>query len=189
MGPDAGRIRIALRLQAVAQRVADMDRTSFADAVCDAVDAAGRLGYLGCLHAIVRLAAAREAMPDADGMTCGDLGCLAGLRRQARATDTLDAESFTARTLAALDIKGADRTAFQTAAMRLADMLAPVSPSWPGAHGPHRARRVFLHLRALRQARGRIGMRALPVLREGDGRPGRGRARDGRGCPCRPVSS
>ena len=61
-------------------------------------------------------------------MTCGDLGCLAGLRRQARATDTLDAESFTARTLAALDIKGADRTAFQTAAMRLADMLAPVSP-------------------------------------------------------------
>lgn len=128
MGPDAGRICIALRLQAVAQRVADMDRTSFADAVCDAVDAAGRLGYLGCLHAIVRLAAAREAMPDADGMTCGDLGCLAGLRRQARATDTLDAESFTARTLAALDIKGADRTAFQTAAMRLADMLAPVSP-------------------------------------------------------------
>ena len=45
MGPDAGRIRIALRLQAVAQRVADMDRTSFADAVCDAVDAAGRLGF------------------------------------------------------------------------------------------------------------------------------------------------
>ena len=44
MGPDAGRICIALRLQAVAQRVADMDRTSFADAVCDAVDAAGRLG-------------------------------------------------------------------------------------------------------------------------------------------------
>lgn len=85
MGPDAGRICIALRLQAVAQRVADMDRTSFADAVCDAVDAAGRLGYLGCLHAIVRLAAAREALPDADGMTCGDLGCLAGLRRQARA--------------------------------------------------------------------------------------------------------
>lgn len=39
-----------------------------------------------------------------------------------------DAESFTARTLAALDIKGADRTAFQAAAMRLADMLAPVSP-------------------------------------------------------------
>ena len=107
-----------------------MDRTSFADAVCDAVDAAGRLGYLGCLHAIVRLAAAREAMPDADGMTCGDLGCLAGLRRQARATDTLDAESFTARTLAALDIKGADRTAFQTAAMRLADMLAPGSRLW-----------------------------------------------------------
>ena len=32
------------------------------DYVCDAVDAAGRLGYLGCLHAIVRLAAAREAM-------------------------------------------------------------------------------------------------------------------------------
>lgn len=92
MGPDAGRICIALRLQAVAQRIADMDRTSFA--------------Y-----------------------------------------------------------------------------------GWPGAHGPHKARCVFLHLRALRQARGRIGMRALPVLREGDGRPGRGRACDGRGCLCRPVSS
>lgn len=128
MGPDAGRIRTALRLQAVAQRVADMDRTSFADAVCDAVDAAGRLGYLGCLHAIVRLAAAREAMPDADGMTCGDLGCLAGLRRQARATDTLDADSFTARILAALDIKGwSDRSSYQIAAMRLADLIAPVS--------------------------------------------------------------
>ena len=189
MGPDAGRICIALRLQAVAQRVADMDRTSFADAVCDAVDAAGRLGYLGCLHAIVRLAAAREAMPDADGMTCGYLGCLAGLRRQARATDTLDAESFTARTLAALDIKGADRTAFQTAAMRLADMLAPVSPMvWPGVHGPHKARRVFLHLRALRRARGRVGMHALPVLRGVHGRPGCGRPRDGRGRPCRLVS-
>lgn len=100
MGPDAGRICIALRLQAVAQRVADMDRTSFADAVCDTVDAAGRLGYLGCL---------------------------AGLRRQARATDTLDAESFTARLLAALDVKGTDRIAFQTAAMRLADLVAPVS--------------------------------------------------------------
>lgn len=62
MGPDAGRICIALRLQAVAQRVADMDRTSFADAVCDAVDAAGRLGYLGCLHAIVRLAAAARRL-------------------------------------------------------------------------------------------------------------------------------
>lgn len=127
MGPDAGRICIALRLQAVAQRVADMDRTSFADRARDAVDAAGRLGYLGCLHAIVRLAAAREETPDADGMTCGDLGCLAGLRRQARATDTLDAESFTARLLAALDVKGTDRIAFQTAAMRLADLVAPVS--------------------------------------------------------------
>lgn len=127
MAPDAGRIRIALRLQAVAGRADDMDRTHFADSVCDAVDAAGRLGYLGCLHAIVRLAAAREAMPDAGGMTCGDLGCLAGLRRQARATDTLDAESFTARLLAALDIKGTDRLAFQTAAMRLADLVAPVS--------------------------------------------------------------
>lgn len=120
MGPDAGRICIALRLQAVAQRVADMDRTSFADAVCDAVDAAGRLGYLGCLHAIVRLAAAREETPDADGMTCGDLGCLAGLRRQARAT---------------------------------------------------------------------IGMHALSVLRGVHGRPGRERPRDGRGRPCRLVSS
>lgn len=47
MAPDAGRIRIALRLQAVAGRADDMDRTHFADSVCDAVDAAGRLGYLG----------------------------------------------------------------------------------------------------------------------------------------------
>lgn len=39
MGPDAGRIRIALRLQAVAQRVADMDRTSFADTVYDVMEA------------------------------------------------------------------------------------------------------------------------------------------------------
>ena len=46
MGPDAGRICIALRLQAVAQRVADMDRTSFADAVCDAVDAARAVRFL-----------------------------------------------------------------------------------------------------------------------------------------------
>lgn len=187
MGPDAGRIRIALRLQAVAQRVADMDRTSFADAVCDAVDAAGRLGYLGCLHAIVRLAAAREAMPDADGMTCGDLGCLAGLRRQARATDTLDAESFTARRPG---YQGGGPHCFPDCGDAACRHARPgLAYGWPGVHGPHKARRVFLHLRALRQARGRIGMRALPVLREGDGRPGRGRARDGRGCPCRPVSS
>lgn len=106
MDADAGRVRTALRLQAVAARVHHMDCAGFAEEVCDAVDVAGRLGYLGCLHAVVRLAAAREAMPDADGMTCGELGCLAGLRRQARATDTLDADSFTARILAALDIKG-----------------------------------------------------------------------------------
>lgn len=97
MDADAGRVRTALRLQAVAARVHHMDCAGFAEEVCDAVDVAGRLGYLGCLHAVVRLAAAREAMPDADGMTCGELGCLAGLRRQARATDTLDADSFTAR--------------------------------------------------------------------------------------------
>lgn len=55
-------------------------------------------------------------------------GCLAGLRRQARATDTLDADSFTARILAALDIKGwSDRSSYQIAAMRLADLIAPVS--------------------------------------------------------------
>lgn len=95
MDADAGRVRTALRLQAVAARVHHMDCAGFAEEVCDAVDVAGRLGYLGCLHAVVRLAAAREAMPDADGMTCGELGCLAGLRRQARATDTLDADSFT----------------------------------------------------------------------------------------------
>lgn len=189
MGPDAGRICIALRLQAVAQRVADMDRTSFADAVCDAVDAAGRLGYLGCLHAIVRLAAAREAMPDADGMTCGDLGCLAGLRRQARATDTLDAESFTARTLAALDIKGGGPHCFPDCGDAACRHARPgLAYGWPGVHGPHKARRVFLHLRALRRARGRVGMHALPVLRGVHGRPGCGRPRDGRGRPCRLVS-
>lgn len=129
MAPDAARVRTALRLQAVAFRVHHMDCAGFAEAVCDAVDPAGRLGYLGCLHAIVRHAAAREAMPDADGMTCGELGCLAGLRRQARATDTLDADSFTARILAALDIKGwSDRSSYQNAALRLADLVAPVSP-------------------------------------------------------------
>ena len=128
MDADAGRVRTALRLQAVAARVHHMDCAGFAEEVCDAVDVAGRLGYLGCLHAVVRLAAAREAMPDADGMTCGELGCLAGLRRQARATDTLDADSFTARILAALDIKGwSDRSSYQIAAMRLADLIAPVS--------------------------------------------------------------
>ena len=83
MDADAGRVRTALRLQAVAARVHHMDCAGFAEEVCDAVDVAGRLGYLGCLHAVVRLAAAREAMPDADGTTCGELGCLAGLRRQA----------------------------------------------------------------------------------------------------------
>lgn len=74
MDADAGRVRTALRLQAVAARVHHMDCAGFAEEVCDAVDVAGRLGYLGCLHAVVRLAAAREAMPDADGMTCGELG-------------------------------------------------------------------------------------------------------------------
>lgn len=65
MDADAGRVRTALRLQAVAARVHHMDCAGFAEEVCDAVDVAGRLGYLGCLHAVVRLAAAREAMPDA----------------------------------------------------------------------------------------------------------------------------
>lgn len=102
MDADAGRVRTALRLQAVAARVHHMDCAGFAEEVCDAVDVAGRLGYLGCLHAVVRLAAAREAMPDAD--------------------------SFTARILAALDIKGwSDRSSYQIAAMRLADLIAPVS--------------------------------------------------------------
>ena len=112
MDADAGRVRTALRLQAVAARVHHMDCAGFAEEVCDAVDVAGRLGYLGCLHAVVRLAAAREARPDAE----------------ARATDTLDADSFTARILAALDIKGwSDRSSYQIAAMRLADLIAPVS--------------------------------------------------------------
>lgn len=65
MDADAGRVRTALRLQAVAARVHHMDCAGFAEEVCDAVDVAGRLGYLGCLHAVVRLAAAREAMPTA----------------------------------------------------------------------------------------------------------------------------
>ena len=104
MDADAGRVRTALRLQAVAARVHHMDCAGFAEEVCDAVDVAGRLGYLGCLHAVVRLAAAREAMQDADGMTCGELGCLA------------------------LDIKGwSGRSSYQIAAMRLADLIAPVS--------------------------------------------------------------
>lgn len=59
MDADAGRVRTALRLQAVAARVYHMDCAGFAEEVCDAVDVAGRLGYLGCLHAVVRLAAAR----------------------------------------------------------------------------------------------------------------------------------
>lgn len=102
MDADAGRVRTALRLQAVAARVHHMDCAGFAEEVCDAVDVAERLGYLGCLHAVVRLAAAREGMPDAD--------------------------SFTARILAALDIKGwSDRSSYQIAAMRLADLIAPVS--------------------------------------------------------------
>ena len=168
MDADAGRVRTALRLQAVAARVYHMDCAGFAEEVCDAVDVAGRLGYLGCLHAVVRLAAAREAMPDADGMTCGELGCLAGLRRQARATDTLDADSFTARILAALDIKGwSGRSSYQIAAM---------------------PRPVFLHLRAMRRTRDRIGVHALPVLRRPHGRRRTWRSGDERGDPCRLVS-
>lgn len=61
MDADAGRVRTALRLQAVAARVHHMDCAGFAEEVCDAVDVAGRLGYLGCLHAVVRLAAMRLA--------------------------------------------------------------------------------------------------------------------------------
>ena len=53
MDADAGRVRTALRLQAVAARVHHMDCAGFAEEVCDAVDVAGRLGYLGCLHAVV----------------------------------------------------------------------------------------------------------------------------------------
>ena len=54
MDADAGRVRTALRLQAVEARVHHMDCAGFAEEVCDAVDVAGRLGYLGCLHAVVR---------------------------------------------------------------------------------------------------------------------------------------
>ena len=46
MDADAGRVRTALRLQAVAARVHHMDCAGFAEEVCDAVDVAGRLGYL-----------------------------------------------------------------------------------------------------------------------------------------------
>ena len=189
MDADAGRVRTALRLQAVAARFHHMDCAGFAEEVCDAVDVAGRLGYLGCLRAVVRLAAAREAMPDADGMTCGELGCLAGLRRQARATDTLDADSFTARILAALDIKGwSDRSSYQIAAMRLADLIAGLADGVPGAHGARRPRPVFLHLRAMRRTRDRIGVHALPVLRRPHGRRRTWRSGDERGDPCRLVS-
>lgn len=143
MDADAGRVRTALRLQAVAARVHHMDCAGFAEEVCDAVDVAGRLGYLGCLHAVVRLTAAREAMPDADGMTCGELGCLAGLRRQARATDTLDADSFTARILAALDIKGwSDRSSYQIAAMRRTRDRIGVH-ALPVLRRPHGRRRTW----------------------------------------------
>ena len=190
MDADAGRVRTALRLQAVAARVHHMDCAGFAEEVCDAVDVAGRLGYLGCLHAVVRLAAAREAMPDADGMTCGELGCLAGLRRQARATDTLDADSFTARILAALDIKGWSESIFLP---NRGD--APGRPDCPGladgvpgAHGARRPRPVFLHLRAMRRTRDRIGVHALPVLRRPHGRRRTWRSGDERGDPCRLVS-
>lgn len=43
MDADAGRVRTALRLQAVAARVHHMDCAGFAEEVCDAVDVAGRL--------------------------------------------------------------------------------------------------------------------------------------------------
>lgn len=189
MDADAGRVRTALRLQAVAARVHHMDCAGFAEEVCDAVDVAGRLGYLGCLHAVVRLAAAREAMPDADGMTCGELGCLAGLRRQARATDTLDADSFTARILAALDIKGwSDRSSYQIAAMRLADLIAPVSLMASPERTERGDRALYSYTWAMRRTRDRIGVHALPVLRRPHGRRRTWRSGDERGDPCRLVS-
>lgn len=40
MDADAGRVRTALRLQAVAARVHHMDCAGFAEEVCDAVDVA-----------------------------------------------------------------------------------------------------------------------------------------------------
>ena len=198
MDADAGRVRTALRLQAVAARVHHMDCAGFAEEVCDAVDVAGRLGYLGCLHAVVRLAAAREAMPDADGMTCGELGCLAGLRRQARATDTLDADSFTARILAAFQHARLGKRRLQgvVGSIFLPNRGdAPGRPDCPsladgvpGAHGARRPRPVFLHLRAMRRTRDRIGVHALPVLRRPHGRRRTWRSGDERGDPCRLVS-
>lgn len=41
MDADAGRVRTALRLQAVAARVHHMDCAGFAEEMCDAVDVAG----------------------------------------------------------------------------------------------------------------------------------------------------
>ena len=144
MDADAGRVRTALRLQAVAARVHHMDCAGFAEEVCDAVDVAGRLGYLGSLHAGVRLAAARGAMPDAAGMTRGDAP-------------------------GRPDCPG------------LADGV-------PGAHGARRPRPVFLHLRAMRRTRDRIGVHALPVLRRPHGRRRTRRSGGERGDPCRLVS-
>lgn len=58
----------------------------------------------------------------------------------------------------------------------------------PGAHGARRPRPVFLHLRAMRRTRDRIGVHALPVLRRPHGRRRTWRSGDERGDPCRLAS-
>lgn len=189
MDADAGRVRTALRLQAVAARVHHMDCAGFAEEVCDAVDVAGRLGYLGCLHAVVRLAAAREAMPDADGMTCGELGCLAGLRRQARHRHAGCRQLHRPHprcpgyqgVVGSIFLPNRGDAPGRPDCPSLADGV-------PGAHGARRPRPVFLHLRAMRRTRDRIGVHALPVLRRPHGRRRTWRSGDERGDPCRLVS-
>ena len=58
----------------------------------------------------------------------GGAGGFGGLGGQGCATATLVSCSSTARILAAVDIKGwSDRSSYQIAAMRLADLIAPVS--------------------------------------------------------------
>lgn len=100
MDADAGRVRTALRLQAVAARVHHMDCAGFAEEV---LRCRGRRRASGLSGLLAR-------------------GC------EARGGPRGDADSFTARILAALDIKGwSDRSSYQIAAMRLADLIAPVS--------------------------------------------------------------
>ncbi|WP_303858954.1 hypothetical protein [Senegalimassilia anaerobia] len=75
MDADAGCVRTALRLQAVAARFHHMDCAGFAEEVCDAVDVAGRLADL---IAPVSLMASPERTERGDralySYTCGRCG-------------------------------------------------------------------------------------------------------------------